>query len=700
MASINQIIDRILERFGYIQKKSIGMDVSAFNVNYEYEKQEDYLAAETAFQSSNWVHRCTNTIAHTLGSLPVKLVRDTGDGIEEIQGHYILDILQAPSRLKGYAEFWEDVFGYYVLTGNQYTYIQYGNARVPSELICLRSSRMKVRGDEKYGIGGYIEDFGNGKRNVYDIRYNNTTGQPIIQPGNPYDGSKIIHLKSFNPVNDFYGMSRITPNTMNINTDLAARKYIKAILKNGGVIGAVFEAEGKQPPEAEERRMRESLEKMFKGAENAGKMAIAWGGAKYKPMGQTPRAMDHAQLTDRMREEIAAGFEIPPSIVGLYQYANYANAEVQSKDFWIYTGIPMLGIIDEGFNRGLIQRHFPKEWEQGYYLLHDVSGVEVLQEDKAQRSTIIAQQWTSGIVTRNEARVKLGYEKVPDGEVFYQDVSRSSFGEYGNLSAPKIKIRELSQGKNINPKWQAYERKLSAYESDFATDIRGYFRKQKERLLEKLEKDISIPRNIRELSDWFDWEEELREMWNALTPSMENIYGRIGDSELDDLGIKLQFDMENPKVRDFLRLKYNTAFPNITETTRKTMEDILAKASTEGWTMNQIQDEIASTFNNWILGEPNTLSRSLRIARTEMNGVMQSATNEAWEQSDVVKGGVWMVADSDAREAHLAADGQFAELGQPFDVGGEALMFPGDPNGSAGNIINCRCGRNAVLKET
>jgi hypothetical protein len=32
------------------------------------------------------------------------------------------------------------------------------------------------------------------------------------------------------------------------------------------------------------------------------------------------------------------------------------------------------------------------------------------------------------------------------------------------------------------------------------------------------------------------------------------------------------------------------------------------------------------------------------------------------------------------------------ELGARFEVDGESLDRPGDPSGSAGNIINCRCG--------
>ena len=53
---------------------------------------------------------------------------------------------------------------------------------------------------------------------------------------------------------------------------------------------------------------------------------------------------------------------------------------------------------------------------------------------------------------------------------------------------------------------------------------------------------------------------------------------------------------------------------------------------------------------------------------------------------------IWVATlDGNTRDAHAGADGQEVPIDMPFNVGGEALMFPGDPNGSAENVINCRC---------
>jgi hypothetical protein len=47
--------------------------------------------------------------------------------------------------------------------------------------------------------------------------------------------------------------------------------------------------------------------------------------------------------------------------------------------------------------------------------------------------------------------------------------------------------------------------------------------------------------------------------------------------------------------------------------------------------------------------------------------------------------------DDEVRHSHLEADGQAPALDSPFEVGGERLMYPGDPNGSFSTIHLCRC---------
>lgn len=87
-------------------------------------------------------------------------------------------------------------------------------------------------------------------------------------------------------------------------------------------------------------------------------------------------------------------------------------------------------------------------------------------------------------------------------------------------------------------------------------------------------------------------------------------------------------------------------------------------------------------------------ARALTIARTQTAGAIQTG-RQAGMTGAGVKGKKWITAGDDGvRPEHKAAGRDYASaipVDQPFRVGGEALDYPGDPKGSAGNIINCRC---------
>jgi len=99
-------------------------------------------------------------------------------------------------------------------------------------------------------------------------------------------------------------------------------------------------------------------------------------------------------------------------------------------------------------------------------------------------------------------------------------------------------------------------------------------------------------------------------------------------------------------------------------------------------------------------------AQALRIARTETTTATNYATGLAAENSKYELEKTWIsVQDNRTRRPpksvydHLDMNGVKVDANKPFFVGGEEIMYPGDPSGMSGNIINCRCKVVYTIKE-
>jgi hypothetical protein len=111
--------------------------------------------------------------------------------------------------------------------------------------------------------------------------------------------------------------------------------------------------------------------------------------------------------------------------------------------------------------------------------------------------------------------------------------------------------------------------------------------------------------------------------------------------------------------------------------------------------------KIADTASKKIKDE--NLNRTGTIAETETQWGAESSkdTEEDTLTKKSLGAGIVLTAiktwiafiDDKTRAAHVVANGQKRPARQPYNVGGELLMHPGDTSlgASAGNIVNCRC---------
>lgn len=127
------------------------------------------------------------------------------------------------------------------------------------------------------------------------------------------------------------------------------------------------------------------------------------------------------------------------------------------------------------------------------------------------------------------------------------------------------------------------------------------------------------------------------------------------------------------QISETVRRDVKTALSKILQTEANASASQIAKA---------LRDGVDHVFQD-------AFSRTTTIARTELSGVL-SGYRQGIMAANGVKRIQWVSAgDTHVRDSHLVLNGKTTDLGVAFE--GSALRWPHDPNGSAEDVINCRC---------
>jgi len=153
----------------------------------------------------------------------------------------------------------------------------------------------------------------------------------------------------------------------------------------------------------------------------------------------------------------------------------------------------------------------------------------------------------------------------------------------------------------------------------------------------------------------------------------------------------LTWDITNPLAADVIS-RAGQHIVGISRTTQDDVMNVINYAHEQGLsvpdTAKAIRAHMAEASN----------VRATMIARTELAGAVNGGSLAAAKIAADVAGATatktWMTAPGATyprHEDYEGLDGQTVQLDGLFDVGGAELRFPGDPDGEAGEVINCRC---------
>jgi uncharacterized protein with gpF-like domain len=160
------------------------------------------------------------------------------------------------------------------------------------------------------------------------------------------------------------------------------------------------------------------------------------------------------------------------------------------------------------------------------------------------------------------------------------------------------------------------------------------------------------------------------------------------DQLLEEVGYSDPWSMPDPIVRGFIETRQNL-LSGVPDEIFTAIENEISAGVQAGESIRDLAKRITAGFENVSRG------RATTIASTETGAAYGFARQHAMKQAGV-KHKNWLTSHlPNVRLAHWQAElnpeNQRIPLEQPFNVGGEDLMFPGDEHGSPENTINCHC---------
>jgi HK97 family phage portal protein len=338
---------------------------------------------ETTAMQTTAVYACVRILSEAIASLPLHVYRYAGKGKEMVTEHSLYNILhdEPNSEMTSFV-FRETLMSHLLIWGNAYAQIVRNGRGEVVGLYPLLPNKMDVERDENgrlwYVYNRYTDE--NPTFNKY--------GQIVLSP------QDVLHI----PGLGFDGLIGYSPIAMAKNAvgmTMACEEYGASFFANGANPGGVLEHPGvlKDPS-----KVRESWNQVYRGTNNAHKIAVLEEGMKYQQIGIPPEEAQFLETRKFQINEIARLYRIPPHMVGDLEKSSFSNIEQQSLEFVKYTLDPWVIRWEQALKKALL---LPEEKKE-YFIKFNVDGL--MRGDYQSRMNGYATARQNGWLSANDIR--------------------------------------------------------------------------------------------------------------------------------------------------------------------------------------------------------------------------------------------------------------------------------------------------------
>jgi HK97 family phage portal protein len=710
----------------------------------------DKLASE-GYNKNAIAFRCVNMIANAITTIDFELYKsgsndDRGAKLTEIESHPILDLLMNPRPGQPGEEYFFAIAAYLQLSGNAYIHAvgpskQEGQWRGqgPKELWVLNPQTVKVIPGIAALPGAYRIEAGGSKLDL------------VVDPtGKP---SQVLQIKTFNPLDPWYGMSPIEAAAFSIDQHNESGKWNVGLLQNSARPSGAFIAKAQLRPEQREFMKRE-LEEKFAGAKNAGKPMVLEGDFDFKAFSFSPKDMEWIESKHTSARDICNAFGVPSQLIGIPGDSTYANYREARQAFWIETVLPLADRIVGFHNIWLPALFGAKGVKLGY-------GKDALDALSPSRDALWDRISKANHISTNEKRVATGFDERPEPE--YEEVLVSSTmlplsmvqetqqtsidaaslaaengqdpndpnaedpnadptddapGSGGKKPpgkkppAPKKETDGSLEFKIFNARnaserartWKAAQRKRHGHERRFAVQLKAAFSHEAHRVSEAVQGMEHSPEHAIIVAKAAI--DESRDFFMKIIESNLMLTGKdFGHSTIDSAKSSglLKMERKDSNVRfdsylsSWVKVHAGRRVTQIAETTKRKIAEAINEGFENEEGIPDIAERVAAVYKGF------SDSRATLIARTETASAANAATLGAAKSTGIPNLQKEWISSNDERSRdgdpestnHIEMDATKIAVDDKFEVwsadGTDLMDAPGDQSAPVDQIANCRC---------
>lgn len=310
----------------------------------------------------------------------------------------IHDLIDRPNENKNYTwnDIEEQILTYLLVTGNAY-----------------------IVGEQPIGMAGiaeidvlptaFVEIKSNGSFFNHNLKYQFNLGNSSRE----FTKDDLQHVKFFNPaynsVNEsHYGLSIIQVASQVIQVGNDKWDASANLFQNRGAVGMITDKSQRPMTQEETETVQGVWDRNNSGVKKFGKITVTNKDLNYISMAMSPSDLQLIESGVVNLRAICNVFGLDSSLFNDPDNKTYSNRTEAEKSLYTNAIIPLSDKLSEGLTNFICRNYYP---DKTVRMRQDFSKVEVLQENKKDKTEILTKLVDSGILTPNEAREKLEEQK-------------------------------------------------------------------------------------------------------------------------------------------------------------------------------------------------------------------------------------------------------------------------------------------------